>query len=342
MTGMTNEQTTYLARLLATESVKNLRVYDRGEITTGWETRIHAFAVDYLAGGEKRREELIVRVFPGVGGAAQARREFYIMRQVARRGVVAPRVDFVVTDETPFGDPFIVMERVRGENMADALAAAPESEVQRLVATMVDPLVRLHELPTSELIHPRYEASTDGEPISFVPATEEDMRMAVDRYHLGHFKPLLMWLDSRKDGVRPGHTCVLHNDYHPHNIVVREDDGQLVTLDWSFADIGDFRLDLAWSALLIGVAAGESYRDVFIERYQANSGRIVEDFSYFEVLKLGARLITIALWLEGSVVIPVSKITRQAIRNEYQVHVLNVYDRVKEITRLQIPLFEGL
>ena len=124
--------------------------------------------------------------------------------------------------------------------------------------------------------------------------------------------------------------------------MIREDDGQLVVLDWSFADIGDFRLDLAWSALLVGVTAGERYRDVLIQRYQAVSGLDVENFSYFEVLKLGARLITIALWLEESVVIPVSKITKQAIRSEYRVHVLNVYNRVKEITLLPIPLFEGL
>ena len=60
------------------------------------------------------------------------------------------------------------------------------------------------------------------------------------------------------------------------------------------------------------------------------------------MLKLGARLITIALWLDEDVEIPVPKITKDSIRNEYKVHVLNVYDRVKEITRLEIPLFEGL
>jgi len=339
---MTNEQTTYLKRLLSSESVENLTVYDRGEITTGWETRIFAFAVEYSSDGQKKRDEFIVRVFPGFRGVAQARREFDVMRQVARWGVDAPRVDFVITDETPFGDPFIVMERVRGENMANALAASSESEAHRLVRDMVDPLVRLHELPRSEFFPARSEASTNGQQVTFVPAEEGEMRRAVDRYELGHFEPLLRWLDSRRDEVAPSHTSVLHNDYHPDNIVVREDDGRLVILDWSFADVGDFRLDLAWSALLVGVTAGERYRDVFLERYQAVSGRGVESFSYFEVLKLGARLITIALWLEGSVVIPVSKITRKTIRNEYKVHVLNVYDRVKEITHLQIPLFEEL
>jgi len=342
MMAMTNAQARYLEQLLASDTAGKPRVYDRGEITKGWETRIHALAVGYFANGEERRDELIVRVFPGFLGVAQARKEFDVMSQVTRWGVPTPRVDFVVTEETPFGGPFIVMERVRGMSMADVVRDAPESNVHRLVSAMVDPLVRLHEMPTDELFSLRYETTADDDQISFVRPQQPDIRAAVDRYELRYFEPLLQWLDSRREEVGPGNACVLHNDYHPDNVVVREDDGQLVVLDWSFADIGDFRLDLAWSALLVGVTAGESYRDVLIERYQAVSGLGVDNFSYFEVLKLGARLITIALWLEESVVIPVPKITRQAIRTEYKAHVLNVYHRVKEITGLPIPLFERL
>ena len=263
------------------------------------------------------------------------------MKEVARWGVQAPRVDLVVTEETPFGDPFIVMERVSGVNMADVLSAAPESDVHSLIEAMVDPLVRLHEMPTNEMSALLPETTSEDQ-MSFVRPEESDMRVAVDRYELRYFEPLLSWLESRRGEARPSHISVLHHDYHPNNIVIREHDGQLVILDWSFADIGDFRLDLGWSALLVGVTAGKRYRDVLIEGYEAATGLEVENLSYFEVLNLGARLITIALWLEESVVIPVPKITKQAIRGEYKVHVLNVYDRVKEITRLQIPLFESL
>ena len=342
MAAITNEQTRYLERLLAAESAKTLRVTDMGEITGGWETRTHAFAVGYVIDAEERSEELILRLFPGVHGAAQAVKEFAVMKQVARWGVPTPRVDFVVTEKTPFEDPFIVMERVKGSSMADLLEGAPEREVLRLVGAMVDPLVRLHAMPPNDLIPAWPGAMIDDEPVTFVRPELADMRIAVDRYGLHDFEPLLRWLEVRREESASGYTCVLHNDYHPLNIVVREGDGELIVLDWSFADAGDFRLDLAWSALLLGVMAGERHRDVLIERYEDTSGRSVENFSYFEVLKLAARLVTIAVWLDESAVIPVSGITKQAIRNEYKIHVLNVYDRVKEITELQVPLFEGL
>ena len=341
MTAITNEQTKYLERLLATGSTGNLRVFDRGEITEGWETQIHAFAARYEVDGQERSRELILRLFPGASGAGQAVKEFGVMERVGRWGVPTPRVDFVVTEKTPFGDPFIVMERVKGQSMADALEGAPEREGVRIVEAMVDPLVRLHEMPVTETFS-WPGTTTEEEAVTFVSPDLGDMRMAVDQSGLHDFEPLLEWLEMGREEAGPGDIRFLHNDYHPLNIMVREDSGELIILDWSFAGLGDFRLDLAWSALLLGVTAGQRYRDVFIQRYEDISGRSAENFSYFEVLKLGARLITIALWLDEDAVIPIPKITKQSIRNQYKVHVLDVYDRVKEVTGLQVPLFEGL
>ena len=342
MTTTTNEQAKYLEGLLTTQYDGYLRVFDRGEITKGWETRIHAFAAEYEVNGERNNEELILRLFPGAGGAAQAVKEFGVMERVRQWGVPTPRVDFVVTEKTPFGDPFIVMERVQGESLADELERASGREAVRLVEAMVDPLVRLHEIPVDELFPGGPEATAEDEKLTFVPPELTEMRLAVERYKLEGFEPLLQWLEKTRDEAEPGQACVLHNDYHPLNIMVRKDTGELSVLDWSFAARGDFRLDLAWSALLLGATAGRRHRDVLIKTYAKISGRGVENFSYFEALKLGARLITISMWLDDAVEIPVLKITKQKIRNEYKVHVLNVYDRVKQVTGLQIPLFESL
>ena len=341
MTALTDEQKQYLEGLVANQSDWHVQVFDQGEITEGWETRIHSFTARYEVNGERINEELILRLFPGVNGSRQAAKEFDVMKRVAQRGVPTPRVDFAVTEKTPLGNPFIVMERVQGATLADALQRASGREAVRLVEAMVDPLVRLHQIPVDELFPSGPEATTEDE-FTFVLPELTEMRSAVERYRIEGFEPLLLWLDKTRDEAEPGDICALHNDYHPLNIMVRKDSGELSVFDWSFSGSGDFRLDLAWSALLLGLMAGQRYRKVFIKRYEDISGRRAENFSYFEVLKLGARLITIALWLDEDVEIPVPKITKDSIRNEYKVHVLNVYDRVKEITRLEIPLFEGL
>ena len=53
-------------------------------------------------------------------------------------------------------------------------------------------------------------------------------------------------------------------------------------------------------------------------------------------------MLTIATWLDKSVTIPVPKITRDAIRGDYKIHVLNVYRRLKQILAYSLPTFENL
>ena len=108
MTALTDEQKQYLEGLVANQSDWHVQVFDQGEITEGWETRIHSFTARYEVNGERINEELILRLFPGVNGSRQAAKEFDVMKRVAQRGVPTPRVDFAVTEKTPLGNPFIV------------------------------------------------------------------------------------------------------------------------------------------------------------------------------------------------------------------------------------------
>jgi hypothetical protein len=77
-----------------------------------------------------------------------------------------------------------------------------------------------------------------------------------------------------------------------------------------------------------------------LEAYERAVGTPIENFEYFEAIKLTMRMITIATWLEEDVEIPVPRITKQALRGEYRVHLLNPYLRLKEITGIEIQLIE--
>ncbi len=54
------------------------------------------------------------------------------------------------------------------------------------------------------------------------------------------------------------------------------------------------------------------------------------------------RMLTIATWLDEAVEIQIPRITKQAFRADYKVHVLNLYRRLKEITGLEIRTIEEL
>ncbi len=322
---------------------RRLKISGLHEITRGWETRIFAFSLQYELSGRVRREDLILRTFDGAGAVDQAVKEFNVMKRVADRGVPVPRVDLLLTKDAPLGIPSIVMERVRGEELSRRLQRSSPSEINRHMEAMIRHFVQLHRVPWLE-VFPGSDipGATPDTPLGFVPPDLRQMRLALERYRLKDFDPVLQWLETRAGPETESRLCVLHNDYHPLNIMLKPAGDELVILDWSFAEVGDPRLDLAWSALLFGVMVGESYRERFLKLYQELSGRSLEAFEFFEALKLSARLMTIAVWLDENVQIPVRKITRAAIRNEYKVHVLNVYRRFSEITKLRIPLIESL
>ena len=322
---------------------EKVRVADVEELTDGWETTICSFSINYEKGGERFAEDLIIRFFQGPQKRKQARTEYQIMNRVRHLGIPVPRVDLLVTEHPDFDSAFIVMEKVSGGTLLDRLASASEREIMALMNAMVAHFVRIHQLPWQRILKDRQlGGSPRHEPLALIKSRLAAMKQIAARYKLHEFGPLFRWLEERIEfGVSTG-LCVVHGDFHPQNILLREDTGELLVIDWSFAEIGDYRLDLAWTARQTDVMVGPQYREALVKSYEELAGRAVENLEYFEAVKFTERMLTIATWLDESVVIPVKKITREAIRGEYKIHVLNVYVRLKEVTGLELPIIENL
>jgi len=320
-----------------------LRISGFEEILGGWETTIISLRIDSQFVGAPTTDDLILRFYPGTNAAAQAQKEFAVMQFLYEFGIPVPRVDMLVIDNSPFGEPFIVMEKLLGHTLASELKAASENEILRWIQSSASLLVRLHKVPWQGLLpnEPAQDLTENG-PLALTNSILASMRHSISRYHLIEFEPYMNWLEERVKQGASTEYCLMHNDYHPQNLMLSSKDHQLTILDWSFVEIGDFRLELAWSALLFGVMFGEQYRLPLMEFYEEITGRPIQHFKYFEVLKLTQRMLTIATWLDKSVTIPVPKITRDAIRGDYKIHVLNVYRRLKQILAYSLPTFENL
>lgn len=320
-----------------------LNIVDVEEIMEGWETQIYSFSLSYEQGDELFSEELVARFFQGPQKRKQAQKEYEIMDRVRYLGIPVPRVDLLVTDRPALDDAFIVMEKIKGGPLLDRLENASEREILELMKLMVAHFVRIHQLPWQQILDgERLFIPERNEPLDFINSRLAAMKQTVRRYQLPEFYPYLCWIKERIELGASTRICVLHSDYHPQNILLRGDTGELSIVDWSFAEIGDYRLDLAWTVLLFGVMVGPQYREAMVQNYEELSGRCVENFEYFEAVKFTERMLTIATWLDESLVIPVNKITREAIRGEYKIHVLNVYARLKEVVGLELPIIENL
>jgi aminoglycoside phosphotransferase (APT) family kinase protein len=314
---------------------EGLTVGQTSEIGSGWETDLYAIEIKDRDGFA---EQHVLRLYRGPEQRAQATEEYRLMQQIAELGIPVPQVHLLATDNSPLGDAFIMMEHIAGPTLLQKLAAAPEAEVRELLHEMITLQAAIHRLPWKGVVESPFAGGED--PSDFTPLRLAEMWEKIRRYGLDEFEAHMRWLEGRHDQGEVRELSLIHNDYHPENILVRN--GELVVIDWAFAEASDFRMDLAWTALLVGVMIGQQYRALLVDSYEQISKASVENFDYFEVLKLTMRMLTIATWLDKTVQIPVHRITREAIQGRYKVHVLNPYRRLKQITGLTLPVIEEL
>jgi len=120
-------------------------VTDLTDITAGWESELHAFTLEYGPAAARRREELILRLYPGDGAPAKATREFHNMRLLRAAGYPVPEV-YILELDRGFGKPFLIMERIRGQLLGALLTASSEERQRELLTVFCRLFVRLHEL----------------------------------------------------------------------------------------------------------------------------------------------------------------------------------------------------
>ena len=112
------------------------------------------------------------------------------------------------------------------------------------------------------------------------------------------FEPLTAWLRDNAGTLTESPPCLIHQDFHPRNILLRSD-GSPVVIDWATCTIGDFREDLCWTGLLAGTFIDESLKKAIYDSYGEASPRVLVDLPYFEVYAGLRRLADVAVAMKA-------------------------------------------
>jgi len=310
---------------------EGLRVTHVAEMQGGWETTVYAFDVEQGPIAASNTIGLVARFYTGRMGPRQATTEAAVLAALARAGIPVPTVAATVVEDSPFGNAVSLMNRVSGRLLKESLVGSPD-----LIRKMAELHLDVHRLPVEAVFDGAVEPFSDP---AFVAPDPSAMQRVIEEYGLSDFAATADWVSAHS--VAQHEPTVLHNDYHPENILVDED-GAMTIIDWTFAAVGDYRVDLAWTAFWTGVMSGAGRRTELLDAYERAADRPLVDLTYFEALALAARLLTIALWLHDSVEPPVPKLTRSVIGSTYRPTVMTVYDRVRELTGTRIPSIERL
>jgi len=264
----------------------NLTISEVEDITSGWETELHTFIIEFEEDGRQVREEHVIRLYTGFNSAEKAAHEFRVINRLLEAGYPVPEVYQLDTDGIDLGKPFIIMERIKGRNMEDELREGSEERLEQLMSMFMKLFVDLHNLDVSLVFPSREDATT----ISYIDGILKRCEDRTARNGICWLDPLIRWLDERKVSVSLVKPSVIHRDFGPMNIMLRED-GSPVVIDWGTATVGDHRGDLAWSILLASTFWDPSLRDTILRAYESISGSEIRDYEYFEVLS-GLRRIT--------------------------------------------------
>jgi aminoglycoside phosphotransferase (APT) family kinase protein len=185
------------------------------------------------------------------------------------------------------------MDRIKGQMLWPLLFGSSGERQQELLTQFCDLFVRLHALEWRPFVDDvsRYDT---GDPYTFVDRGLTQFRHFLTQLSQSGFLPVLEWLESRRDKVPCLRPSPIHWDFHPGNVLLR-DDGSMVVVDWTALDISDSRFDLAWTLLLASTHQDAKWRDLILHEYERLTETPVEQIEYFDVAACARRLFSVVI-----------------------------------------------
>lgn len=281
---------------------------------TGFSSDTLIFDLDWRDEFGLHHQSLVARIAPPPGALFpryDLARQFTVMRALSATDVPVPRPLWLEPSGAAIGQPFLVMMRVEGRAPSDQpsyhaegwFADLPPGERRACWWSGVETLARIHRLAPAglDLDFPVDTDVATGPPVQ----TLEYYESYLDWVRGARFYPVaasaLDWLKrNRPPPATPARLC--WGDARLGNMLFR--DGRCVAvLDWEMATLGDPDSDLGWWLFFdrhhsegfdVPRLAGLPGREETVARYEAWSGRRVENLAYWEIFAAFAFSIILA------------------------------------------------
>lgn len=336
----------HLPRVCASIFGDDVEMDDLSRITTGWETDIYAFTLRHGPTLE-RSEPMLVRLYSGEDAPEKAERECAAMRALYGAGYPVPHIWMVEAATAPLGAPFLLMERIDGPVLLDALVDSDESRRLELLTLFCKTLADLHALDwhivPATLTSWIHAAGDPNDPFVFIDAELAMFRRTLERFPVVQpLTPVLRWLEAHRDAVPCRRLAVTHGDYHPNNVLLRPE-GSAVVIDWGAVAIADPRRDIAWMLLLASTLGYAELYEPMLRRYEHAAGLVVEQLGYFEVAAACRRFFDVLVSLHSGAGALGMRPGAEALMRQQGGHLRRVYMLLQERTDgVAVPEVETL
>ena len=306
------------------------RVEGFEDITVGWETQIVAFRLLPPSG---ETMDLVARIYSGPSGGRKAEWEFNVMYRLGAVGYPVPLVYTYEAGGDTLGSPFLIMKRIKGGVLWDVFFSSPREKYGEVLALNSRLMAQLHEIPPAKVLPGVRRERTRRRVLDRVHKEAEQLE---EHGLQTTFEPLITWLSDNTGTLTESPPCLIHQDFHPRNILLRLD-GSPVVIDWATCTVGDFREDLCWTGLLAGTFIDESLKQAIYDAYGGASPRVLVDLPYFEAFAGLRRLADVAVTMKAGAA--ARGMRPEAIREMEgnRLHYAKVLKVVTEATGVKLP-----
>lgn len=324
---------------------QDARLHDLALLSRGWESDIYAFRVEWDENGHPRQEDLVLRVYPGGDAYTKSGGEYNALTFLHRLGYPVPRVDRLERDASPFGMPFLIMERIHGKPLWGIMFHSLLWRRRRLISQFCGLLARLHAIDWHSAVENPREYEPDGNQsggdntiVGRMLDSWQEFVNGQDKILPG-FAPVLEWLVNHQRDVVSTRASLVHMDFHPNNLLLCGD-GSAVVIDWTNFNITDYRFDLAWTLVLVCSVEGLRWRKPFLREYERQRGQPVEGLEFFEAAACLRRLYSVLFSLAaGAGQLGMRPGVEEEMRRDAP-RVRLVYNMLQQRTGLAIPEVE--
>lgn len=209
--------------------------------------------------------------------------EYNVQKTLFENNVSVPETYLIKLTPNALERPYFVMEKIEGTSLAEIFGNNPD-QFEQLLYKYLQELHKIHSVdPSLFSQHTLYDIQKI--PYAPIDACLTRRRTFFDKYpdDLQELRPVIDWLEKHKQNNPCEKLVVVHGDYHGQNIIVQENQDFKI-LDWSNADISDFRRDLGFATVATGSMVGEDLAPMIAGVYEEISEIKVENLNYFMIL----------------------------------------------------------
>ncbi len=304
--------------------------------THGWESEIYAYTLSFGPEDQRQSVTRVLRLLTG-GGIETAGKEYHTLSTLHRAGYPVPKVYGLGGEAQGFERPFIIMARIEGGDLSEGFPNSPGDDLTPL-QEFIRLFRQLHSLDWRPYFDHADQLDPPGEPYFHYDRELAFYARYLSKHEFSSLEPIMKWLEIQREKVPCERGSIIHRDFHADNIL-KDADGKCYVIDWTSAEVSDYRFDLAWTLTLSLAYGGEGRREMILAEYERQMGGSVPELAVFEVAAILRRMGLIMISLTaGTQALEIRPEAVEAMRQE-KLPMTRLYARLCRLTGLS-PLSE--